>query len=174
MHDPSTGRTISDSFAIAKYLDETYPQAGPLLLPNGSILLQRAFISTFEENIAKIGPLVFDKSALKFDQENGKWYCAIIESRMGTKVEDIVPPPGTWEKIQKWFEKMDGWYEEAGKGLFVMGEEISLADVCVASYLMWMKRIFGEESEEWKEMMGWNAGRWARLVDQFKKFEMVV
>ena len=117
---------------------------------------------------------MFSKSALKFDQENGKWYCAIIESRMGMRVEDIVPPPGTWEKIQKWFEKMDAWYEEAGKGLFVMGEEISLADVCVASYLMWMKRIFGEESEEWKEMMGWNTGRWARLVDQFKKFEMVV
>ena len=93
---------------------------------------------------------------------------------MGKKVEDIVPSPDNWEKVQKWFEKMDGWYKEAGNRQFAMGDERSLAYVCVASHLMWVKRIFGEKSEEWREMRGWNAGRWARLADQFNKFEVVV
>ena len=42
IYDPNTDRHISDSAAIAKYLDETYP-ATPKLFPAGTDALQRAF-----------------------------------------------------------------------------------------------------------------------------------
>jgi hypothetical protein len=42
LHDPNTGRFISDSFKTAQYLDETYPSERLLLL-RGSAALQYTF-----------------------------------------------------------------------------------------------------------------------------------
>ena len=49
------------------------------------MLLQRAFISTFEENVAKMGPMAFSKTTPKFDEEDRKWYCAIVDGKEGRR-----------------------------------------------------------------------------------------
>jgi hypothetical protein len=41
LHDPNTGKFVSDSFKISKYLDETYPEKP--LFPRGSLGLQYTF-----------------------------------------------------------------------------------------------------------------------------------
>jgi hypothetical protein len=46
IHDPNTGKTISDSFDIAQYLDVTYPERP--VLPLGTEGLQSAFIFAIE------------------------------------------------------------------------------------------------------------------------------
>jgi glutathione S-transferase len=41
LYDPNTGKFVSDSFKISKYLDETYPEKP--LFPRGSLGLQYTF-----------------------------------------------------------------------------------------------------------------------------------
>ncbi|KAK0237618.1 hypothetical protein EDD85DRAFT_1022854 [Armillaria nabsnona] len=43
IQDHSTGAVISDSPAIAAYLNKTYPSSGPVLIPSGTLALQLAF-----------------------------------------------------------------------------------------------------------------------------------
>ncbi|PBK91105.1 hypothetical protein ARMGADRAFT_1082319 [Armillaria gallica] len=40
IHNDSTGAAVSDSAAIAGYLDKTYPSSGPVLIPTGTMILQ--------------------------------------------------------------------------------------------------------------------------------------
>ncbi|KAK0237553.1 hypothetical protein EDD85DRAFT_727496, partial [Armillaria nabsnona] len=40
LQDGSTGAVVSDSVAIAGYLDKTYPSSGPVLIPTGTMTLQ--------------------------------------------------------------------------------------------------------------------------------------
>ena len=46
IYDPKTKTGITESFAIAEYLDKTYPDT-PLLIPPGTRTLQKAWIPTF-------------------------------------------------------------------------------------------------------------------------------
>lgn len=46
------------------------------------------------------------------------------------------------------------------EGPYFMGTTISFADIVLASYSMWIRKILGEESEEWKDIISWNGSRW--------------
>ena len=48
IYDPSTGSTVSDSAAIAKYLDKTYPNT-PVLFHKGTDAFQTAFLDAWHE-----------------------------------------------------------------------------------------------------------------------------
>ncbi len=36
-----------------------------------------------------------------------------------------------------------------------------------------MRRTFGAESEEWREIAEWDGGRWKKFMDAFAKYEAV-
>ena len=46
-----------------------------------------------------------------------------------------------------------------------MGDTVSWADFFTSGYLMYFKNIWGEDSEEWKDIASWNEGRWKKLLD---------
>jgi hypothetical protein len=56
----------------------------------------------------------------------------------------------------------------------VLGDTISCADVTIASWVLWIKRSFGVQSQEWKDIEEWNGGRWpAYYVAQFAEYDKV-
>ena len=53
------------------------------------------------------------------------------------------------------------------------GEQVIYADVTVAAFLKWMQVILGQESEEWKDALSWDGGRWARFLSKFDQYGTV-
>ncbi|KAK0457983.1 uncharacterized protein EV420DRAFT_1643337 [Desarmillaria tabescens] len=56
IQDPSTGAVVSESAAIAEYLDKTYPTSGPTLIPAGTKVLQLAFRDAVAESFVPTRP----------------------------------------------------------------------------------------------------------------------
>lgn len=66
---------------------------------------------------------------------------------------------------------IDGFLGVA-EGEFIMGEDPTFADVTAAATLTWLKRISGEGSPEWQEILWTDGGRW-RPMKAFEKWEAV-
>ncbi|KAK0491774.1 hypothetical protein EDD18DRAFT_1358561 [Armillaria luteobubalina] len=147
LHDHSTGALVSDSAAIARYPRQNLKH--PLLSPSILNLIS---------------------------EEYGR---RTREARMrseGKRLEDMVPKGGEreseWVKLVEAFRRVDRWY---GKGdRYVMGDVMSYADFMVSMWAMYFRTLFGEDSEEWKDVVKWHGGRWGRLVKDLEKYETVL
>ena len=70
-----------------------------------------------------------------------------------------------WAKFRDGMSKVDECLAKSdNKGPFVMGDTISWADFFISGSLMFFKIIWGEDSEEWKDIASWNDGRWKNLL----------
>ena len=109
------------------------------------------------------------------------YFRATREKRLGGKLEELAPVgsekrAAAWQGVQKGMHKIAGWFEADGsEKLFFMGDEkgITYADIILASFLMWFRKSYGEESQEWKDMMRWDDGRWSRFVGAFDRYATV-
>ena len=93
--------------------------------------------------------------------------------------ERVVVPTGE-ARIEEWgkFKKgMDIAYSSLvmtdKKGRYMMGDTISWSDFVLFGFLSFFKIIWGEESEEWKDIASWNGGRWEEHVDALNKYNTV-
>lgn len=178
INDPRQGHNhfISDSFKIAEYLDEVYPDT-PRLLPQGTKSLQEAFISTFEKNV-KLWPILVPAAHSHVSSRGQEFYRKLVEQFSEKKLEELSPPgpvrDGCWKQVKEWLDVVDGWLQkEDNNGPYVMGETMSFADIAVASVFTCARRLLGDSSEEWQELMRWNGGRWGRIIASFEKFGTV-
>lgn len=95
------------------------------------------------------------------------------------RLEELAPEgseraKGLWGEVMKGFTAMEGMMRVGREqGPFVMGEKVTFADVVVASVLTWAKRLLGEDSREWKEIMQADGGVWKGYVEAFEKWEKV-
>ncbi|KAI0699939.1 hypothetical protein C8T65DRAFT_658659 [Cerioporus squamosus] len=154
IYDPNTKSVISYSAAIARYLDSTYPHT-PRLIPEEV----DALITALEDVIWAVFP-DWDFVPIVIPA-----VCAILH-----------PASQLWEGVQKGVHKMAGWLEADGKEkLFFMGDKkgLTYADVILVGFFMWFKKCCGEDSQEWKDMMSWDGGRWARFMAALEKYESV-
>jgi glutathione S-transferase len=150
---------VSDSFVIAEFLDNTYPDT-PRLFPRGTRALQVTLISTSEKNV-KLWPIMLPATHASLGATGQAYY---REKLTRKKLEEFSPPgpvsEGCWKQVKQWFDVVqDGWLQME-EGPYFMGTTISFADIVLASYSMWIRKILGEESEEWKDIISWNGSRW--------------
>lgn len=91
------------------------------------------------------------------------------EARFGVKLEEMCPPearPVMWKKALEGFTQVGVWLDEnGGEGQFVMGDKLSWADIIIGSWLLMMRRMWGERSKEWQELMSFEGGRWKRFYE---------
>jgi len=170
IHDPTTNVSISESFDIIAYLDRTYPDT-PTLLPKGSRVLQAAFEPAV---LAAFGVLEY---AIVLPATHKIINTASQEFFWRTKNMAQLNPGGDttehWKKLKEGLGTVDGWLkrkEEAHK--YIAGDTISFADISLVARLLWPKRVFGEDSEEWQRISSWHGGRWGALVEEFKEYEV--
>jgi glutathione S-transferase len=168
IHDPSTGTYLSDSFLIAEYLEETYPTT-PRIFPHGTRSLQHAFQFAFGERLAAVRPFILPSVLPKLGtQRSEEYFRRTKELALG---RPLVVPEGAeraeqWAKFRDSMSKVDECLAKADtKGPFVMGDTISWADFFISGFLMFWKRVWGEDSEEWKDIASWNEGRWKNLLN---------
>jgi len=80
-----------------------------------------------------------------------------------------------WAKFRDGLGKVDALYaKNGGEGPFLLGKTPSWGDIIVASSLLWLRIIWGEDSPQWKDISSWHDGRWARIVEALKKHETAV
>ncbi|PBK60645.1 hypothetical protein ARMSODRAFT_922014 [Armillaria solidipes] len=179
LHDHSTGALVSDSAAIARYLDRTYPET-PSVIPKGTDALHYAFnealLSHFR--VAALWRLTLAKANSILNPVSEEYYRKAREAGLlgGKRLEDVVPKgeerEREWEKLEEVFGKVDAWYGK--EDMYVMGDVVSYADFTVSAWVMWFRTLFGEDSEEWKDVSAWHGGRWGTLVKDLEKYETVL
>ncbi|PPQ76771.1 hypothetical protein CVT26_001944 [Gymnopilus dilepis] len=172
IHDPSTGIYLSDSFKIAEYLDKTYPDT-PLILPNNTHSLQIAFSDAFTSKLDALWAFILPVANTRLNPASEVFFRRTREAAFGKKLEDVIPTgeegAAQWAKFKAALGDADRWYAKS-PGPFLLGDKPSWGDFVAAGYAIWWKIIFGEDSEQWKDIASWHGGRWKDLVDNLKEF----
>ncbi|KAI3611314.1 hypothetical protein WG66_002098 [Moniliophthora roreri] len=153
IHDPNTGKTISDSPQIAEYLEETYPDT-PRLFP-------LAFYDAFEDHrLHNQLRFVMPKTLIILNPPSYEFFKETREKRFRSITMDDFYPKGQ-EKEELWKDNwavIDSWLKKNPTGDFVFGETITWADFVLAEWVIWYRILFGVDSEEWKDIASWHDG----------------
>ncbi|KDQ50540.1 hypothetical protein JAAARDRAFT_141818 [Jaapia argillacea MUCL 33604] len=180
IHDPSTNAIVSDSYAIAEYLDAQYPDTTPLF-PKGSAALQAGFIRAFQDvALSNVRVILLPVTHGRLNPISQDYFRRTREANFGKKLEEFCPEgkerEETWELVRRGWSLVDGWFKKNrdGEDGFVTGREVTFVDVFIVSSLLWFKLILGEDSEAWKTILTWDEGRWGKLLEVFEKWQVVV
>jgi glutathione S-transferase len=166
---------VSESALIAEYLDTTYPDT-PKLFPPGTSPLQHAFIDVHGRMLTALWQFAVPQSNTILNPRSEEYFRRTREITFGAKLEDVVPKGKErelqWAKVRAEFARIDAWYQK-GKddGPYLLGDHICFADFVYVAFALWMKKVWGEESAEWKDVKTWNEGRLIALVDALSKYE---
>ncbi|KAI0927060.1 hypothetical protein AcV5_007698 [Taiwanofungus camphoratus] len=177
IYDPSTKMGVAESGIIARYLDKTYPNT-PVLIPEGSDAFHAAFQEAFLLTIQrKMLPIMLLATTDQLNSPSAAYFRRTREATYG-KMEELSPAgpvrDGQWEELRAGFTKVAEWMSMDGKDKpFFMGDTICHADLSIAGWLMWMKRVLGSGGPEWAAVKTWNEGKWAAFMDFFETYEIV-
>jgi glutathione S-transferase len=173
--DSSTGAMVADSYKIAEYLDKAYPTT-PKVIPPGTEALQAMFYDQLNQMMfpslvplfPKLPRLLNPRSAEYIDRTRSEWF--------GMPLEQLAPVGEAkvqeWNKLREVFNSVEGWLNKSS-GPFVMGDTVTFADIVIASFLQGLKLLFGENSEEWKDIASWSGGRWVQFLKDMDKYANV-
>jgi len=177
--DDTTGKVVADSWKIAMYLDDTYPDK-PTLFPFG-VRAPVDFLHAYFFNTAiRPGlPIFLSETCVKLNPPSEKIFRRAREAEFKLKMEEFAPPgpkrDAIWAAAKAGFDTFAAKYASNGDGTlpYFYGDKISYADLVVASFLWWIKVVLRSENPEWKKMEGWNDGRWVKLIELTKKYQSV-
>lgn len=181
--DDSTGVAIGDSFAIAQYLDETYPDTAKLI-PDAD--KQAALLKELEGAIIPAVPLVlkqtYDSGLLTpRAREYFTTTRASLLGFLGIKVATMdefhmsaEEREDQWRKVQQFFDAMSPKWGGDGNHSWFLGDTISFIDLAMGGMILAQRAIWGVDSKEWKDIMTWNSGKWAKFVDGLKDYEAII
>ena len=151
----TAGAILSGSAQIAEYLDTTYPET-PRLFPPGTAPLQYAFIDALTSKSKDFYPSAVLQSNSLLSPISEANYRRKIETifLLIDKLKDVVPEDdeergNSWLSVRAAFEKVGEWYEEDGP--YLLGNTVCFVDFAFASYVSHPRRIWGEDSEQWRD-----------------------
>jgi len=173
IYDPSTKKAVADSLAIAKYLDSTYPDT-PQVVPPGLDAFQAVFLDSIVGLVVLPGLLILlSRIAGYLGPQSAEYFRTTREERFGAKLEDMNKPE-QWEALEQGFGKVKDYILANGEGkdLVLLGNKskITFSDIQIASVLIWLKTLMGENSEDWKRVAGFQDGFWLKFMKQFEQF----
>ncbi|OJT03278.1 hypothetical protein TRAPUB_6146 [Trametes pubescens] len=179
IYDPNTKTALADSAVIVRYLDKTYPDT-PRLIPAGTDALHAAFDRACHFLLdSDLVPLVVNESANVLLPRGAAYFRATREATFGGPLQEIAPLGSAkrekhWAGVKKAFSAFARWIQADGVDKpFLLGDLIGFADVTLASFLVFMRVVLGEDSKEWADLKTWDGGRWARYAEAFKRYESV-
>lgn len=169
LSDPNTDALITDSWAIAEYLDKTYPEKP--IFPDGS----KGLITAFDSALDALRGASFRFSLLRSSQilneRSREYFITTRQAAFGEKVDEWSPEGQTrdahWEIIEKsFYGSAKRWYDKV-EGKWVMGDTFSYADILLAVRSLWFKRVCHED--EWKRIASLHDGFFERLLADVEK-----
>lgn len=173
IHDHATGAVVSESAAIAAYLDKTYP-SGPTLVPAGTMPLQLAFRDAVSDVFGAFRGFMIEGIAPKLnDRTVEMWKTRLAEQGVNLDALFDGEKEKVWEKALAGFGKLDKWFE-GNEGPFVMGSEPCFADAVLGAFLRYSWAALGKDSKEWKDIVSWNEGKWVKYLESFAPYETIL
>ncbi|GJF00933.1 glutathione S-transferase [Phanerochaete sordida] len=174
IYDPNTKAVITNSAAIAKYLDNAYPDT-PRVFPAGTDAFQAAFLETAWANVGiHVFMLVILDTANHMFPRSHAYFRATREAKFGNKLENLATED-EWAAVEAGLARWKGYLEANGEGgdLLFMGAQgtVTYSDLQIAALFVWAKTVWGENSERWKRLTALQGGKWAKFYAQFAKFE---
>jgi len=173
IYDPSTDTVVSDSIEIARYLDATYPNT-PRLIPEGTAAFHYAFTEAFEATLSPLLTYALPATQPVLNPASQGYF---QQTKFGGRRLEDVTPTGeehvvVWKKLEDAFGQIDGWIRKNGAdSKYFMGETICYADISVAGYVRWGMLVLGKD--KWEEILTWHGGRWANLMKEMEKYDVV-
>ncbi|CDO76080.1 hypothetical protein BN946_scf184649.g6 [Trametes cinnabarina] len=178
IYDPNTKTALSESAAIVRYLDRTYPDT-PRLIPYETDALHAAFHHAVHSSVLPgLRKIVIPETAKRLLPRSEAYFRATREVLFGSKLEEISPPgpkrDAYWTDFKAGLQLLSQWLQADGTDkLFFLGDKIGFADVTVAAFLAWTRIILGADSKEWSDIKTVDGGRWSRYMEAFEKYETV-
>jgi glutathione S-transferase len=185
IHDHSTNTTLSDSERILKYLDDAYPDT-PQLTTSSHMdeeLVKQAFDSMWPLPLSALmlnglWGLMVPVIIKHIDEASALKYRSRFEVKTGVTVESLLEEDKRLElktKARASLKEADRQLEEignlcGGKGPWLLGKEAKLPDLAVGGTLAYVAAVLGEDSELWREIRQWDAGRWGNRWDEIKPY----
>ncbi|KAI1793087.1 hypothetical protein LXA43DRAFT_972095 [Ganoderma leucocontextum] len=177
IYDPSTKTAVADSTAIARYLDATYPGT-PRVIPEGTEAFQEAVQVALRTVVGlNTAHLIMPLAPPLLSPDSAAHYTAVRETIMSESLVKELSILGSAAREERWVALESGlgkvakWIETDGKERkFFMGDKPCFADFFVGAGLESMKRVLGEDGEEWRRVAQWHGGRWGRLVADLEEF----
>lgn len=172
IYDPNTNRAVADSLQIAKYLDETYPDT-PQLFPPGTAAFQAAFLAFYVPAVEYPEAFIsIARTADRLNPPSSVWLRTSREQVLG-KLEDLNTPEA-WGNLEKGLGQVKEFLGANGEGknLSFLGKgSFTFCDFQVAAGLLWVRTVAGEESEDWKKIVGFHGGFVGKFLEQFEKYQ---
>ena len=174
IYDPHTKTVISDSLAITKYLDTTYPDT-PALLPEGTHAFQNITYQLMRLTVMlPIMKIIISRVPQLLDSPSQEYFRKTREAAFGRRLEDM-SGEDHWVALENGLEKFKVCLEEneKGKNILLGDDRITYADVQLAAVFVWMRTVCGDDSEDWKRFSDLHGGKWAKFMEQFAEYEHV-
>ncbi len=175
--DPSTETGVSNSLRIARYLDKTYPKAPPVCfdgIEEYDNIMSAYKMPELRHMDRFLVPLIYDKVLNPRSQE---YFRRTREKLFRRTIEEMEPlgeeRVSLLNEIRKGFHNVDRWLLRNG-GPFAHGDEVSFVDFAWGGYMIWLRQVFGENSELWQDIMTWDEDRWGKYMDNLRKYEKPV
>lgn len=151
-----------------------------MLIPKETDALHEAFTQAFRDAfVADVLQIGLPPTCAQLNPRSEAYFRRTRQAMFNAKMEAFSPAGSEkrakhWKGLQDALHLFKGWLSADGEEkLYFMGDRISYADVTIASFLQWLKCVLGEASDEWREITQWDGGHWARLMQEFKKYDAV-
>lgn len=170
IYDPKTDKTVIESFQIALYLDETYPDT-PRVVPEGKSDSQGEFASSWEKLVNWAAfPLVIGGTYRQLTEANAEALRAKVETPLGCKIEDMDDKERrkpVFAGLKNNFDTIRAQY----KGDYFMGEELSFADIAVGAWLRGTELL---GNDVYSTVTSWDDGFWAKKAALVQTYNQIV
>lgn len=172
-----------DSYNIAAYLDETYPDTPPLLPPKTRVF-EAAFLHVFMDTVQKhLLTIMLNSIARKLNPRSQKYFRESREAARGITLEEVSPAGSEkraeqFATLERGFDALASWTDAAGDGRLLLSgggpdgdvTKVSQADTVIAGVFIWVCIVVGDDSEEWRALESCGGGRWVRHLAFFEKW----
>ena len=166
----STGEVVGDSFEIALYLDNIYPNS-PTLVPPRTIGLQKAF--NIQVDAIFTNHVLLTTHGMPLNPETAEMTKKTFMDRFGAKSWDDFAVTGEARvKMLASFETALGDLAKIYKqteNIFLDGESPCYGDLIVGGWLAMVK----ETTPEWNDIRTWHNGFLGKLYDALAQYAIV-
>ncbi|KAF8515793.1 hypothetical protein BU17DRAFT_93209 [Hysterangium stoloniferum] len=166
---------ITDSLAIAEYLDAKYP--GRPVLPKKGTDLEPAFEKFFERVVDEPLTTVMLGPTLEIQDAQSKPYWARTRRDWYDLNPSEISPEGPvreghWKEVEKGFDSLAELVGGDNPGQWAAGgNEPTRIDFIIVAWLIWVKVVSPDEWE--KRVKPLNGGRWNNLLKRTEAWQTV-
>ena len=174
IHDQSTGVVVSESFDIVQYLDMQYPSPPRVITP-GTLAFETAYYNYFIDSVwSKLPRPIHPHLYKTISPKSAAYIKELREAAYGdTFVNMEKDPQPQWDAYKEVYGSVALPTYKNAEGIFLKGNEPGWADFVTASWILFLKLLFGKDSKEWKYAETWHDGRWMKLIKDLEPYAYV-